>query len=77
MADPDAGTTVTRTVSDELRAVACLTDEEIGRLAELARTGLLDLSVFEHNRFPLADVNNAISGLQSRNGGFSNYVIVP
>lgn len=45
--------------------------------AELARAGLLDLSVFEHNRFALADVNSAISGLQSRNGGFSNYVVVP
>ena len=46
-------------------------------MAELARVGLLDLSVFEHQRFPLEDVNRAISGLQSRNGGFSNYVIVP
>jgi threonine dehydrogenase-like Zn-dependent dehydrogenase len=46
-------------------------------MAELARAGLLDLSVFEHQRFPLEDVNRAISGLENRNGGFSNYVIVP
>jgi alcohol dehydrogenase len=46
-------------------------------MAELARSGLLDLSVFEHQRFALDDVNRAISGLQNRNGGFSNYVIVP
>ena len=46
-------------------------------MAELARSGLLDMSVFEHRRFPLEDVNNAISGLSDRNGGFSNYVIVP
>ena len=46
-------------------------------MAELARAGLLDLSVFEHHRFPLEEVNHAISGLQNRNGGFSNYVIVP
>jgi alcohol dehydrogenase len=46
-------------------------------MAELARAGLLDLSVFEHQRFPLEEVNRAISGLQNRNGGFSNYVIVP
>jgi alcohol dehydrogenase len=46
-------------------------------MAELARVGLLDLSVFEHQRFPLEQVNHAISGLQNRNGGFSNYVIVP
>jgi alcohol dehydrogenase len=44
---------------------------------EMARAGLLDLSVFEHQRFPLEQVNHAISGLQNRNGGFSNYVIVP
>jgi threonine dehydrogenase-like Zn-dependent dehydrogenase len=46
-------------------------------MAELARAGLLDLSVFEHQRFPLEEVNRAISGLLNRNGGFSNYVIVP
>src|SRR4051812_1570937 len=46
-------------------------------MAELARTGQLNLSAFEHRRFPLEDVNNAISGLSDRNGGFSNYVIVP
>ena len=46
-------------------------------MAELARAGLLDMSVFEHRRFPLEEVNNAISGLSDRNGGFSNYVIVP
>ena len=43
-------------------------------MAELARAGLLDMSVFEHHRFPLEEVNNAISGLADRNGGFSNYV---
>jgi alcohol dehydrogenase len=45
--------------------------------AELARVGLLDLSVFEHNKFSLEEVNTAISGLKARNGGFSNYVIIP
>jgi alcohol dehydrogenase len=46
-------------------------------MAELARAGLLDLSVFDHRRFPLAEINRAISGLENRDGGFSNYVIVP
>src|SRR5215468_10851971 len=46
-------------------------------MAELGRVGLLDLSVFEHQRFALDDINRAISGLHNRNGGFSNYVIVP
>lgn len=45
-------------------------------IAEMARVGTLDLSVFEHRRFPLADINKAISGLKDRSGGFSNYVIV-
>ena len=46
-------------------------------MAEMARAGTLDLSVFEHHCFPLADVNRAISGLAARNGGFSNYLVVP
>ena len=46
-------------------------------MAEMARAGTLDLTVFEHRRFPLAEINAAISGLQDRNGGFSNYLIIP
>ena len=46
-------------------------------MAALARAGLLDLSVLGHQRFPLEEINRAISGLQNRDGGFSNYVIVP
>ena len=45
--------------------------------AEMARTGALNLSVLEHRRFPLAQVNEAISGLKDRDGGFSNYVVMP
>lgn len=37
VADPAAGTTVTRDVPEELRAQSSLTDEEIGRLAEFGR----------------------------------------
>jgi len=33
--------------------------------------------VFEHVAFPLDQVNEAISGIANRNGGFSNYVIHP
>jgi alcohol dehydrogenase len=46
-------------------------------MAEMARVGTLDLSVFQHHSFPLARINEAISGLINRHGGFSNYVIVP
>ena len=37
VADPAAATTVTRDVPEELRAQPCLSDEEIGRLAEIGR----------------------------------------
>jgi alcohol dehydrogenase len=46
-------------------------------LAHMVETGTLDLSYLEHERFPLESVNQAISGLKDRRGGFSNYVIIP
>ncbi|HJT94216.1 MAG TPA: alcohol dehydrogenase catalytic domain-containing protein [Mycobacterium sp.] len=46
-------------------------------LAEMAEVGTLDLSVFEHVCYPLDQVNEAISGLPSRNGGFTNFVVNP
>lgn len=46
-------------------------------MADMARAGTLDLSVFEHVRFPLSQVNEAISGIENRNGGFSNFIIAP
>jgi alcohol dehydrogenase len=46
-------------------------------MADMAATGQVDLSVFEHEIFKLADVNNALGVLKNRNGGFSNYVICP
>jgi threonine dehydrogenase-like Zn-dependent dehydrogenase len=46
-------------------------------LARMVETGALDLSYLEHARFPLAEVNRAISGLRNRHGGFSNYVVIP
>ena len=46
-------------------------------LAHMVETGTLNLSYLEHERFPLADVNRAISGLEDRRGGFTNYVVIP
>lgn len=46
-------------------------------IADMARTGTLDLSYLEHKVFPLDRVNEAISGLNDRDGGFSNYLVVP
>ncbi|UJW81229.1 alcohol dehydrogenase catalytic domain-containing protein [Hydrogenophaga sp. SL48] len=46
-------------------------------MADMVRTGTLDLSYLEDVVFPLSSVNEAISGLKDRNGGFSNYVVCP
>jgi D-arabinose 1-dehydrogenase-like Zn-dependent alcohol dehydrogenase len=46
-------------------------------MADMAAAGVLDMGVFEHVTFPLSQVNEAISGIENRNGGFSNYVIHP
>jgi D-arabinose 1-dehydrogenase-like Zn-dependent alcohol dehydrogenase len=46
-------------------------------MAELARAGTLDLSVFEHHRFPLDAINNAIAKRKERSSGFANYVVMP
>ena len=46
-------------------------------MADLAATNGVRLDVFEHEVFPLANVNEALAVLKNRNGGFSNYVIRP
>lgn len=46
-------------------------------MADMVATGTIDLSYLENRVFPLASVNEAISGLKDRSGGFSNYVVVP
>lgn len=38
---------------------------------------LNDMSIFEHHRFPLERINEAIGGIDNRSGGFSNFVICP
>jgi threonine dehydrogenase-like Zn-dependent dehydrogenase len=46
-------------------------------MAALAASGAVDLSVFEDVVFELDQVNDAINGLENRNGGFSNYIVSP
>lgn len=46
-------------------------------MVEMIRSKTVDLSILEHEIAALEDINHAISGLGSRHGGFSNYVIVP
>jgi alcohol dehydrogenase len=46
-------------------------------VAEMARAGTLDLSVFEDVRIPLVEINRALDGSQFRDGGFTNLVVCP
>lgn len=51
--------------------------EEASELAAMAGTGSLNMSIFEHHGYPLDDINRALSGMATRRGGFSNFVIYP
>lgn len=42
----------------------------------MAAAGTLDLSVFEHERYPLKDISKALETVDRRTDGFSNVVIV-
>jgi len=46
-------------------------------IAEMAGAGTLDLSIFDHHRFALADVNNALAALHGEVRGFDNFVVMP
>ena len=61
----------------ELIGSCWFTTGEGQELAEMARTGTLDLSVLEHKRIPLRSVNEGLSALQDANRGFNNFVVIP
>lgn len=61
----------------ELAGSAWFTAGEGQEMAEMVRAGTVDLSVLEHVRYPLTEVNSAINGVATRNGGFTNFVICP
>ena len=46
-------------------------------MADMAGSGAVDLSVFEHEVFRLEEINEALALFKNRNGGFSNYVVIP
>ena len=46
-------------------------------LAEMARAGTLNLSVLEHRRIPLQNVNEGLESLQDASRGFNNFVVIP
>jgi alcohol dehydrogenase len=45
-------------------------------MADMAHAGTLKLGVFEHERFALDQVNEALDAIEKRTGGFSNVVIM-
>jgi alcohol dehydrogenase len=46
-------------------------------MAAMAGSGTLNLSVLEHRVSPLSKVNEALAGMDDRDGGFTNFVIDP
>lgn len=53
------------------------TTEQGQELADMVGAGVLDMSYLKDEIYPLSQVNEAISGLKERDGGFSNYVVCP
>lgn len=45
-------------------------------MADMAHAGTLNLGVFEHERFSLDKVNEALDAIDQRTGGFTNVVIM-
>ncbi|MEZ0165146.1 alcohol dehydrogenase catalytic domain-containing protein [Kineococcus sp. LSe6-4] len=66
-------------MSNDQRVVASLWfDTADGQaMASMVESGVLDLSVLEHEVFELEQVNEALAVIANRNGGFSNYVLKP
>lgn len=44
-------------------------------MVEMVAAGTLDLSVLEHQHFPLAKINEALRAVDARAGGFTNVVV--
>lgn len=53
------------------------TTQEAQEMADMVASGVADFSILETHASPLSDVNEAISGIAKRHGGFSNFVIHP
>ena len=53
------------------------TSHEGQEMADMVGAGIVDFSILEHHAEPLENVNEAISGIAARHGGFSNFVVRP
>lgn len=56
---------------------AWFTTRQGQEMADLVEAGKVEMSIFQHHVYPLEQVNEAIGGIENRNGGFSNFVIRP
>lgn len=61
----------------QFRGSAWFTTGQGQEMADMVESGVLDLSFFEHSTFKLENINEAISGIENRNGGFGNFVVCP
>jgi D-arabinose 1-dehydrogenase-like Zn-dependent alcohol dehydrogenase len=53
------------------------TNAEAALMADMARTGALDLSPWEPRVYPLEGINHALSDIKRRPGGFANLAVAP
>jgi alcohol dehydrogenase len=59
-----------------IRGQIWFTDQEAEEMVALIGAGVIDFSFLEHQTFPLAEVNEALSAAGDRPGGFSNVVVL-
>jgi D-arabinose 1-dehydrogenase-like Zn-dependent alcohol dehydrogenase len=53
------------------------TNAEAALMADMVRVGALDLSPLKPRAYPLGQVNQALSDIKERSGGFQNFVVTP
>jgi alcohol dehydrogenase len=46
-------------------------------MAAMVAAGTLDVSPLQHRIFPLSQVNEALAGMDNRDGGFTNFIVDP
>jgi alcohol dehydrogenase len=60
-----------------LQGSVWFTTGEGQEMADMVSAGTLDVSPLEHRTFPLSKINEALTGMDNRNGGFTNFLIDP
>jgi D-arabinose 1-dehydrogenase-like Zn-dependent alcohol dehydrogenase len=60
-----------------LQGSVWFTTGEGEEMAAMAASGTLDVSALDHRVYPLSQVNEALASMDSRDGGFTNFVIDP